>query len=174
MQFITVLCVVLLVIGFLPIAVFYMKKWIGTLLVCKESNIVFYLQIIYLPLCGKLPPYLSSLLSFSDTNYQARSQTHIRLIIPRIISEAGKSASTFYAPDKLNKLQDSLYRDQTVQFETFRILLQDESHGLLFLLLVFFSACTYDFLLSIIIYVLYYLICMLCKWAFFQLLSLVK
>ena len=58
------------------------------------------LLFIYKALCGKFPLYLSWLLSLSDTNDQTRSQAHIRLIIPRMISEAGKSAFTFYTPDK--------------------------------------------------------------------------
>ena len=57
--------------------------------------------------------------------YQTRSQAHITLTIPRINSEKGKSAFSFYAPDKWNKLQISLKMDSLVSVETFKVLLND-------------------------------------------------
>ena len=83
------------------------------------------LLFIYKALIGKLPLYLSSLLNHVDSNYCTRSQSHIRLSIPRVRTEQGKTAFSFYAPDKWNRLQDSIKLDQLIPLNLFKTLLQE-------------------------------------------------
>ena len=71
------------------------------------------------PFVVSSPRFYALVIKWSDT---------IRLIIPRMISETGKPAFTFYAPDKQNELQDSLKLDRLVSIETFRMLIHDASH----------------------------------------------
>ena len=80
---------------------------------------------IYKALCGKLPLYLSSLLDPRVTGYSTRSQAHIRFNCPHMNSQQGKTAFMFYAPDKWDKLQDSLKLVNLVSIETFKARLED-------------------------------------------------
>lgn len=75
------------------------------------------LLFIYQALCGKLPNYLSSLLTVNNLNYRTRLQSHLRLSVPRVNTELGKTAFRFYAPDKWNRLQDSLKLEQLVSYQ---------------------------------------------------------
>lgn len=89
------------------------------------------LLFIYKALIGKLPTYLMSLLHLSQPR-PTRSASYIRLDIPRVNTEGGKKAFSFFAPDKWNKLQDSLKLKQFISVESFRSLLD----------LVFHIECT--------------------------------
>ena len=87
------------------------------------------LLFIYKALCGKLPLYLSSLLNIKDTGHSTRAQAHIRYTCPHMNSELGKSAFMYYAPDKWDKIQDSLKLDRLVSTETFKALIEDSLHS---------------------------------------------
>ena len=83
------------------------------------------LLFIYKALCGKLPLYLTSLLKLCTSGYNTRSQTQLRLHIPRMKCELGKTAFSFYAPDRWNRLQESLKLDNLVSIESFKVLLDE-------------------------------------------------
>ena len=86
------------------------------------------LLFIYKALIGQLPLYLSSLLTHVNNNYCTRSQSHIRLCIPRVRTEQGKTAFSYYAPDKWNKFQDSMKLEQLIPLNLFKALLRDTLH----------------------------------------------
>ena len=77
----------------------------------REQNCLIF---IYKALLGTLPPYLTSLLNFRTTGLLTRSQSHIRLHLPYTNIELGKTAFSFYAPYRWNKLQDSLKIDRLI------------------------------------------------------------
>jgi hypothetical protein len=62
-------------------------------------------------LLGKLPSYISNLLIYYTNTYQTRSSSRLRLKVPRVLSEFGKSAFSFYAPWTWNELQNVLKLD---------------------------------------------------------------
>ena len=79
---------------------------------------------IYKAACGKLPMYLSSLLELKVTGHSTRAQAHIRFSCPHMNSEQGKTAFKYYAPDKWDKLQNSLKMARLPSIETFKVLLE--------------------------------------------------
>ena len=103
----------------------YGKVGWPSLTTCREQHCLLFM---YKALCGKVPDYLSSLLNVKPASYRTRSQAYISLCTPRINSEHGKSAFSFYAPDKWNKLQASLKMDNLVSIESFKALLEIELH----------------------------------------------
>ena len=86
------------------------------------------LQFIFKTLSGKGPEYLSSWLTAKPASHRTRSQTYISLCTPRINSDHGKSAFSFYAPDKWNKLQARLKLDNLISIASFKALLVIELH----------------------------------------------
>lgn len=82
------------------------------------------LTFIYKALLGELPSYLSLLISRNSINYQTRSQSYIRLFVPRVRTEQGKTAFSFYAPSKWNLLQNNLKLDELISLESFKQLLK--------------------------------------------------
>ena len=100
-----------------------MKKvgW-SSLAVFREQYCILF---IYKALCGKLPLFSSLLLEFKVTGYATCAQAHIRYICPHMNSEQGKTAFMHYAPQKLDKLQDSLKMESLVSLETFKTLIED-------------------------------------------------
>ena len=71
-------------------------------------------------LLGKLPFYISNLLIYYTNNYRNRSGSHIRLKVPRVLSEFGKSVFFFYAPWAWNDLQNVLNLDALPTLSTFK------------------------------------------------------
>jgi len=71
-------------------------------------------------LLGKLPSYISNLLIYHTNTYQTRSGSHLRLKVPSVLSEFGKSAFSFYAPWSWNDLQNVLNLDALPTLTSFK------------------------------------------------------
>ena len=80
---------------------------------------------IFKTIIGKLPPYLSSLLTQSIGTYQTRSNDQFVFKIPRVRTELGRSAFSYDAPYTWNFLQKSLKLEVLPSFTDFKALALD-------------------------------------------------
>ena len=67
-----------------------------------------WLQVIYMSLLGKAPPYLSSLVTITTPTRSTRSSRYISLVIPKVNTSFGRLSFQFFAANDWNKLQKSL------------------------------------------------------------------
>ncbi len=104
--------------------VLYINVGSPSLAICREQHC---LAFIYKALTGKLPPYHFSLLHFSRSRSTC-SSSFIRLDKPCVNTEAGKKAFSYFAPDKLNRLQDSLKLNLLISVAMFKNLLDCVFH----------------------------------------------
>lgn len=74
-------------------------------------------------LLGKLPSYITKFLTFYTNGYGTRSQLHLCLKVPRVFTEFGKHAFSFYAPRVWNDLQNVLKLESLPSLSTFKFIL---------------------------------------------------
>lgn len=72
-------------------------------------------------LLGLLPNYITSLLCLRRKNYSTRSSSGIKLEVPRIHSEHGKSAFSYYASWLWNEFQAIIPLETILSLTTFKI-----------------------------------------------------
>lgn len=71
---------------------------------------------------------LSSLLNFSKLSSRSHLQSHIGLDTPHVNTEVGKTAFSFYVPDKWNRLRGyPLKLNQLISIEVSKALLDNAS-----------------------------------------------
>ncbi len=75
---------------------------------------------IYKAMLGKLTAYLCTLLCLCSGNYQLRSSKCLLFNIPRVCTELGKTAFSYYAPWAWNNLQKDLKLDKFVSIGEFK------------------------------------------------------
>ncbi len=75
---------------------------------------------IYKAMLGKLPTYLCTLLCLCSGNYQLRSSKCLLSNIPRVCTELGKTAFSYYAPWAWNNLQKDLKLNTFVSIGEFK------------------------------------------------------
>lgn len=95
-------------------------------------------------LLGRLPTYISSLLSFHTSSYCAHSSYRILLNVPRVRTELGKIAFSSYTPCVWNELQNAVTLEALPPLNILKVCLEGNTLVLyivldlgLFLLLVF-------------------------------------
>jgi hypothetical protein len=71
----------------------------------RQTNL---LQVIYKTLLGKVPPYLSSLVTIAAPTCSTCSSSYISLVTPKTISYFGRLSFQFSAANDWNELQKSL------------------------------------------------------------------
>lgn len=81
------------------------------------------LLFIVKALLGKLPTYICSLLSFYTCNYRTRSSAKLLLHVPRVHSELGKTAFSFFAPSLWNEMQSIIMLETLPSVNIFKNLL---------------------------------------------------
>lgn len=79
---------------------------------------------IYKAILGKLPIYLSSLLNVKHGNHSLRSLDVLRLTVPRVRTEFGKTAFRFSAPSTWNKLQNEFMIQYIVPLNSFKAMVK--------------------------------------------------
>lgn len=76
-------------------------------------------------LLGKLPSYISRLLSYYTSTYNTRRAANGMLLdVPMVQSELGKTAFSFYAPSVWNELQDTITLEALPTVNAFKGILQ--------------------------------------------------
>lgn len=91
----------------------------------KSRREMHFALFVYKALLHKLPSYINSLLAVRRSGYQTRTQGWLLLQIPKISSELGRSAFSFYAPHTWNELQCTFKLDDLMPLRHFRRLLND-------------------------------------------------
>jgi hypothetical protein len=83
-------------------------------------------QVIYKSLLGKVPPYLSSLVTIAAPTRSKRSSRYISLVTPKAISSFGRLSFQFSAANDWNKLQKSLTLETYISLTNFQHQLSEE------------------------------------------------
>lgn len=95
-------------------------QWSSLFLRRKSHALIF----IAKALMGKLPLYISNLLSYHNSVYRTRSSEKILLITPSTRTELGKTAFSSYAPNVWNEIQATLNLESLPPLNTFKNLLK--------------------------------------------------
>ena len=82
-------------------------------------------MFIFKALIGKLPPYISSMLSLKSIPYSTRSSSWITYETPHMNSDLGKTAFSSLAPRTWNQLQKSFKLDKLPSVGHFKALIMD-------------------------------------------------
>uniref|UniRef100_A0A8K9XU57 Reverse transcriptase domain-containing protein n=1 Tax=Oncorhynchus mykiss TaxID=8022 RepID=A0A8K9XU57_ONCMY len=78
-----------------------------------------WLHVIYKTLLGKVPPYLSSLVTIASPTSSARSSMYISLVTPKTNSFFGRLSFQFSAANDWNELQKSLKLETLISLTSF-------------------------------------------------------
>ena len=84
------------------------------------------LQVIYKTLLGKVPPYLSSLVTIAAPTCSTRSSRYISLVIPKTNFSFGRLSFQFSAANDWNKLQKSLKLETLISLTSFKHQLSEQ------------------------------------------------
>ncbi len=87
----------------------------------RKSHMLLY---IVKTLLGMLPNYITSLLCLCGKNYSTRSSNGIKLVVPRVHSEHGKSSFSYYAPWLWNEFQATTPLETIPPLNIFKNVLQ--------------------------------------------------
>ena len=98
-------CVLYEKVGWAPLSVRRQKHW---------------LLFIYKVLNGNMPPYLSTLLNWSNNKYSTRSTDFLMLDVPRTKTEFGKAAFSSSAASSWNISQQTLELNKMVSIGQFK------------------------------------------------------
>uniref|UniRef100_A0A674E0N3 Reverse transcriptase domain-containing protein n=1 Tax=Salmo trutta TaxID=8032 RepID=A0A674E0N3_SALTR len=79
-----------------------------------------WLQVIYKTLLGKVPPYLSSLVTIAAPTCSTSSSRYISLVTPKANSSFGRLSFQFSAANDWNKLQKSLKLETLISLTSFK------------------------------------------------------
>uniref|UniRef100_A0A674AEL4 Reverse transcriptase domain-containing protein n=1 Tax=Salmo trutta TaxID=8032 RepID=A0A674AEL4_SALTR len=85
-----------------------------------------WLQVIYKTLLGKVPPYLSSLVTIAAYTCSTRSSRYISLVTPKANSSFGHLSFQFSAANDWNKLQKSLKLEKCISLTSFKHQLSEQ------------------------------------------------
>jgi hypothetical protein len=85
-----------------------------------------WLQVIYKAMLGKVPPYLSSLVTMATPTRSTRSSRCISLIIPKAKTSFGRLSFQFSAACDWNELQKSLKLETFISLNNFKNLLSEQ------------------------------------------------
>jgi hypothetical protein len=85
-----------------------------------------WLQVIYKTLLGKVPPYLSSLVTIAAPTCSSRSSRYISLVTPKTNSSFGRLSFQFSAANDWNQLQKSLKLETLISLTIFRHQLSEQ------------------------------------------------
>uniref|UniRef100_A0A8K9WQN7 Reverse transcriptase domain-containing protein n=1 Tax=Oncorhynchus mykiss TaxID=8022 RepID=A0A8K9WQN7_ONCMY len=85
-----------------------------------------WLQVIYKTLLGKVPPYLSSLVTIAAPTCSTRSSIYISLVTPKTNSSFGCLSFQFSAANDWNELQKSLKLETLIFLTGFRYQLSEQ------------------------------------------------
>ena len=94
---------------------YHMVVWTSLYMRRKDTNVCVHLQ------SPKLPLYLCSLVSFTNSSYHTLSASWLLLKVPRTFTVLGKTAFSSCAPDAWNNLQSMLHLDMLVPLNEFKI-----------------------------------------------------
>lgn len=97
-----------------------MLQWSSLSLRRKFHLLIFTLKA----LMGKLPQYISNLLSYHTSIHCTRSTNKMLLITPSIRTELGKTSFSYYASYAWNDLQNTLHLETLPSVNTFKNLLK--------------------------------------------------
>uniref|UniRef100_A0A8K9UDU7 Reverse transcriptase domain-containing protein n=1 Tax=Oncorhynchus mykiss TaxID=8022 RepID=A0A8K9UDU7_ONCMY len=85
-----------------------------------------WLHVIYKTLLGKVPPYLSSLVTIASPTCSTRSSRHISLVTPKTNSFFGRLSFQFSAANDWNELQKSLKLETLISLTSFKHQLSEQ------------------------------------------------
>jgi len=84
-----------------------------------------YLHIfLYKAMLGKLPAYLCNLLKKNSSRFSLRSTRWFSYQVPRVFTELGKKAFSYFAPWSWNNLQNLLHLNDLVPLNEFKAMLK--------------------------------------------------
>ena len=90
---------------------------------CRQTH---WLQVIYKTLLGKVPPYLSSLVTIAAPTCSMRSSRCISLGTPKTNSSFGRLSFQFSAANDWNELQESLKLENLISLTSFKHQLSEQ------------------------------------------------
>uniref|UniRef100_A0A8C7Q8L7 Reverse transcriptase domain-containing protein n=1 Tax=Oncorhynchus mykiss TaxID=8022 RepID=A0A8C7Q8L7_ONCMY len=93
-----------------------------------------WLHVIYKTLLGKVPPYLSSLVTIASPTCSTRSSRYISLVTPKTNSFFGRLSFQFSAANDWNELQKSLKLETLISLTSFKHQLSEQ--------LTYYCTCT--------------------------------
>uniref|UniRef100_A0A8K9VAJ4 Reverse transcriptase domain-containing protein n=1 Tax=Oncorhynchus mykiss TaxID=8022 RepID=A0A8K9VAJ4_ONCMY len=85
-----------------------------------------WLHVIYKTLLGKVPPYLSSLVTIASPTCSTRSSRYISLVTPKTNSFFGRLSFQFSAANDWNELQKSLKLETLISLTSFKHQLSEQ------------------------------------------------
>ena len=85
-----------------------------------------WLQIIYKTLLGKVPPYLSSLVTIVAPSCSTPSRRYISLVTPKINSSFARLSFQFSAANDWNELHKSLKLETLISLTSFKHQLSEQ------------------------------------------------
>uniref|UniRef100_A0A8L0DUF3 Reverse transcriptase domain-containing protein n=1 Tax=Oncorhynchus mykiss TaxID=8022 RepID=A0A8L0DUF3_ONCMY len=85
-----------------------------------------WLHVIYKTLLGKVPPYLSSLVTIASPTCSTRSSRYISLVTPKTNSFFGRLSLQFSAANDWNELQKSLKLETLISLTSFKHQLSEQ------------------------------------------------
>uniref|UniRef100_A0A8C7RJN6 Reverse transcriptase domain-containing protein n=1 Tax=Oncorhynchus mykiss TaxID=8022 RepID=A0A8C7RJN6_ONCMY len=85
-----------------------------------------WLHVIYKTLLGKVPPYLSSLVTIASPTCSTRSSKYISLVTPKTNSFFGRLSFQFSAANDWNELQKSLKLETLISLTSFKHQLSEQ------------------------------------------------
>uniref|UniRef100_A0A8K9X9K5 Reverse transcriptase domain-containing protein n=1 Tax=Oncorhynchus mykiss TaxID=8022 RepID=A0A8K9X9K5_ONCMY len=85
-----------------------------------------WLHVIYKTLLGKIPPYLSSLVTIASPTCSTRSSRYISLVTPKTNSFFGRLSFQFSAANDWNELQKSLKLETLISLTSFKHQLSEQ------------------------------------------------
>ena len=83
------------------------------------------LMYVYKAILGKLPSYLTSLITWRSSHHHTRSQDWLVLAVPQVRTDLGKSAFSYSAPRVWNEIQETIRLDTLVPLGSFKNLIKD-------------------------------------------------
>ncbi len=98
-------------------------NYVGWSSLCQRRKSHMLLYIVK-TLLGMLPNYITSLLCLCGKNYSTRSSNGIKLVVPRVHSEHGKSSFSYYAPWLWNEFQATTPLETIPPLNIFKNVLQ--------------------------------------------------
>uniref|UniRef100_A0A8C7P4G4 Reverse transcriptase domain-containing protein n=1 Tax=Oncorhynchus mykiss TaxID=8022 RepID=A0A8C7P4G4_ONCMY len=87
---------------------------------------IHWLHVIYKTLLGKVPPYLSSLVTIASPTCSTRSSRYISLVTPKTNSFFGRLSFQFSAANDWNELQKSLKLETLISLTSFKHQLSEQ------------------------------------------------